>query len=127
MKKYRLQSWKLQIDGEFDDSTAEETVIKELADRYMSISHCDPPGEHPIDLLTQKKYDENEIKRKLDLIGKSVGLFVYTEVFGINQWIQKYHLTIHPFKQNHWWESITENKFIFDECEFRYEIIKEEK
>lgn len=126
MKKYRLQSWKLQIDGEFnDDNTDEETVIKELSDRYMEISPCDPPGEHPIELMTQKKYSEDEIKLKLDLIGKSVSLYIYMDVFGYMQWVKKYRLIIHPFKQNHWWES--ENKFIFDEREFRYEIIKEEE
>jgi len=107
-----LQSWKLSVNGE---CATEEEAIKELSDRYMTHSKCSPPMEHPSELLTG-----NVTRRDVTKIGKSVLLSVFEEVYGINQWIEKHHLTIYPFKKSHWWES--EKGFEFTETEFRYDI-----
>jgi len=109
---YQLGSFKGYSEGEF---ATEEEAIKVLADRYMTISKSHAPGDHFLELLVGSQ-------RKIDDIGKDVYLKVFDEAFGIRQWVIKYHLVIHPFKQEHWWPSSKE-PFEFAECEFRYRIV----
>lgn len=116
MKNFRIQTWKLRVEGQFE---SEEEAIKELADRYMQCSKCDPPNEHFIELINGSQL------RNVDTIAKGVFFYVYEEVYGIEQWIEKYQIDIFPFKKEHWWES--KNGFEFKECEFRYNINSPEK
>jgi len=111
MKTYKLETWKLKVEGEFE---TEEEAIKELSDRYMRCSKCDPPHEGVMEGLLQKNF------RTLDTIAKGVFLSVKEEVYGHSQFILKHELVIYPFKKEHWWES--SNGFEFEECEFKYEI-----
>lgn len=109
--EYRMCTWKLSVEGEY---TSEEEAIKSLADRYMKISKCSPPGEHPVDML-------NNSPTPTMSVGKGVCFYVHIELFGIKQWIQKYAMNIYPFKAEHWWDS---NKgFTPPVQEFQYEIL----
>lgn len=117
--KYRLETFKLTCEGEFD---TEEQAIKELSDGYMKRSKCNPPNEHPAQLLVSTE-PTPITKERIDGIGKIVYFSVWENVYGRWQWIEKYKLCIHPFKAEHWWESTTEPKFVPEECEFRYEIV----
>lgn len=128
IKRYKIGSWKLEIEAEFNDEEFdEEYAIKHLADRYMSASKFDQPGDHPIELLNGKE------TRKIENLSKVVAFYVYESVYGNFQWILKYTLYIHPFKSNHWWPKvkkdiiteITYDPFIleYEEIPFKYEII----
>ena len=120
-KEYKLSTWKLSVEGEFE---SEEEAIKELSDRYMRCSKCDPPGEHPIELLSNSKGGS----RNIDTISKRVFLSVKEEVYGNLQWIHKLTLNIHPFKKEHWWDSVFKDKpFEFSEKEFKYKIVKDKQ
>lgn len=121
MKEYKLSSWKLEVKGQY---ASEEEAIKDLADKYMQCSKCDPPGEHFLELLSGNN------QRDISQIGKGVWFYVYEAVYSHKQFVLKHQLTIYPFKQEHWWESVDKEKpFVFEETEFRYKIIepKEEK
>lgn len=108
-----MESFKLRVEGAYE---TEEAAIKDLADQYMRCSHCDAPGDHPIELLL--KCPAGDVKK----ICKSVLFSVKTKVFGRIQWVEKYDLKIYPFKENHWWPA---EEFKFEPCEFRYKIIPE--
>ncbi|MFA5366706.1 MAG: hypothetical protein WC333_02380 [Dehalococcoidia bacterium] len=107
-----MESFKLSIEGEFDN---EETAIKELADSYMQASKCNPPGEHPAELMGLASFSKDLAKH-----GKQVLFSVWEKVYDREQWVEKNILVIHPFKKEHWWES--EKGFEPQECEFKYEI-----
>lgn len=120
MKNYRLSSWKLQVTGLY---ATEEEAIKDLSDKYMQCSKCDPPGEHFLELFS----GSGLTTRKTDGIAKRVYFYVEEKVYGNLQMVHKLTLNIHPFKQEHWWDSINkENPFIFPQIEFKYEIIQPE-
>lgn len=119
--KYKLQTFKLTIEGEFE---TEEQAIKELSDNYMRCSKCNPPNQHPAELIMGVKPQEIT-KERIEKIGKTVWFYVWEQVYGKWQWIEKYKLSIHPFRVEHWWESTIEPKFVPQECEFKYEIIEE--
>lgn len=94
-------------------------VTKTLDDRYMKCSKCDPPGEHFLELLA------GNTSRDTSTIGKGVYLSVYeTNKYGHAEWQLKHKLTIHPFKKEHWWAD-GKTEFVFEECEFRYSIVKD--
>lgn len=114
--EYKLGSWKYVVSGEFD---SEESAIKELSDKYMTASKMDPPGEHGTELLSGVKY------RKEEDCAKGVFLQVKEKIYGRMQWVTKYNLNIYPFKQKHWWDMINGDKYDFQECEFKYEIVNE--
>lgn len=111
MNSYRLESWKLIVEGEYE---TEEEAIKDLSDKYMYCSKCDAPGDHPLEIFAKTT------SREVSLIAKHVCFSVKLEVFGIKQWVQKYILHIHPFKSEHWWPC---EGFVFEPCEFKYEIV----
>lgn len=111
--KYKLGSWKLSIDGEYE---SEEAAIKDLADEYMSRSKCDLPGEHPLEILNGSQ------SRDITTIGKSVWLSVYEKIHGHMQWVIKHKLTIYPFKPEHWWEPAKPGNVVPPATEFRYKI-----
>lgn len=115
MKKYKMQTWKLIVEGEY---SSEEEAIKDLADKYMRCSKCDAPGNHPIEHLDKRHV------RTIDGIAKAVYFFVQEEVYGINQWVQKYQMSIYPFTKDHWWPC---EGFEGPEREFKYEIKKGDK
>jgi hypothetical protein len=117
-KNYKLSTWKLEVKGEFE---SEEEAIKSLSDSYMTMSKCDPPGEHTLELLFSAK------SRDLSTISKRVYFYIEEVVYGNKQWIHKLTLNIHPFKQEHWWESINKDKpFQFKETDFKYEVVEPE-
>lgn len=114
MTKYKLSTWKLETTGEFE---SEEAAIRELSDRYMQCSKCDPPGEHPIEHLS-------ETTRTVDTIAKRVYFYVQEKVYGNLQWVHKLTLNIYPFKPEHWWEPVTkESRFKPEAREFKYELV----
>lgn len=125
--KFRIQTWKLRVEGEFD---TEEEAIEVLSDRYLTCSKCDQPGDHPLELLSGKG------RREIEKIAKQVYFYVEEEVYGHLQWIQKYILIIPPFKSRHWWpnskakgdiESLIGDPFLleWEDKKFRYKIVDE--
>jgi len=119
-KKYKIQTWKLQIEGEY---ASEKYAIKTLSDKYMRCSKCDPPGEHFLELLAGKESKNRDTSN----IAKYAFFYVWESVYGHEQWVMKYQLSIHPFKKSHWWENMDGSPFEFEECKFRYEIREPKK
>ena len=118
-KNYKISTWKYEVKGEF---SSEEEAIKSLSDSYMKASKCDPPNEHPIELIAGVQ------NRDLSAIAKRVYFYVEEVVYGNKQWIHKLTLNIYPFKKEHWWESINKEKpFEFKEIDFKYEVVEPEK
>ena len=114
MKKYKVYSLKLTIEGEFND---EETAIKELADDYMRVSKLNPPGESLAELLCDKKVHNAED------IGKGVILAVYEKnKYGIAQWNDIKRIKIYPFKDYHWDRTVKYHDFKPPQRDFKYEI-----
>ena len=123
-RKYSLKSWKVEVRGEF---FTDDEAIHALADQYMSISKCDPPGEHPMELMSGSSGNVNQDNTKK---AKMVFLFKTMPIFGIDQSVQKYALNIHPFKPEHWWNvmakkdiGLPELPYEFQERPLRYEVI----
>lgn len=113
-KKYKLYSFKLSIEGEFDD---EEKAIKELADDYMTVSKLDPPGESIGELLA------NQIINKVEDIGKIVRLSVYEKnKYDMFQWNDIKRIKIYPFKEKHWDKTVKYHNFKPSNQDFKYEI-----
>ena len=111
MIKYKLSTYKLVVHGEYE---TEEEAIKDLSDKYMQGSRCDPPG---------KGYKEQLFHLKPLLIkdiAKEVYFYIEEEIHGIKQFVQKATLIIHPFKQEHWWSE--KDDFKFKKCKFKYEV-----
>ncbi len=121
-KKYKMDSWKLSIEGEF--SSVEE-AIEELADRYMKCSKCDAPGRHVVEILVATgQVSSNQGKRTLETIGKAVRFWVWEKnKYGQESWVAMHLLTIHPFKAEHWWPS---EGFVPPKRVFKYEIVEPE-
>lgn len=115
MENYKLETWKLRVEGFYE---TEEAAIKDLADQYMQCSHCDAPGDHPLELWAKAKGGTPK-PVDVSIIGKGVCFSIEMKIFGIKQWVMKERLTIHPFQVNHWWPC---EGFVFEPCEFRYEI-----
>jgi hypothetical protein len=113
MRTYKLSTWKLEVKGEY---ATEEEAIKDLSDRYMRCSKCDPPGKHFLEM-----FNKNAV-RTLSDIGKRVFFYVEEEIYGHKQLVLKYDLDIHPFKKEHWWKCVNGEPFSFEETEFRYVI-----
>ncbi len=111
-KQYRLSSFKLEVTGWYE---TEEEAIEKLADAYLKISKCDPPGEHPAELITKTNL------RSPSKVSKQVLLEVEEEVYGRIQWIEKNTLNIRPFKKEHWWNP--KEGFILPFIEFNYSKI----
>lgn len=116
MKEYKMETWKLRVEGKYKH---ESRAIRALANKYMKISPCDPPGEHPVELLTGVAAGTN-----IENIGKRVWFYVKEEVYGRMQWVEKYELIIHPFSEKHWWPS--GQGFIPPDQQFRYKKCKPE-
>ncbi len=121
MKKYKLQTIFLGYNGEYK---TEEEAIKDLADKYMSNSKCDPPGEHTLEIWANKgKIKGGDISK----IAKVVWFYVWEEIYGVEQWVVKYNLAIHPFKKRHWWESEKDFKFDGRGRKFKYRVLPPKK
>jgi len=123
--KYRLQTWKLTVEGEY---LTDEEAILDLSDKYLRCSKCDLPGESLSELLskdlniihgnspTAEKLltniekvnfgvSENKTPKLITDIAKSVWLFTEEIMYNRPQWVEKHHVIIYPFKTEHWWDA----------------------
>jgi len=138
--KYRLQTWKLTVEGEY---LTEIEAILDLSDKYLRCSKCDLPGESLSELLSKDfnvvhgnsptmvklvndienvnfEVSTNKKTRTITDISKTVWLYTEEIIYNRPQWIEKQQIRIYPFKTEHWWD--TPSDFTYN-VDAKYEIL----
>ncbi|AFF28220.1 gp222 [Sphingomonas phage PAU] len=97
--KYEMKTWKLSTEIETSNLFK---AIRTLADRYMSASRFDAPGNSIIEGLTGTELTGKQAKYMF--------LFKELELFGKKQMVNYMSLSSQPFSRNHYWKEEPEDK-----------------